>query len=177
MHHFDTYISYQWRRKWQPSLVFLPGKSHRQMSQAGYTPWGRKASDMTEWAHVHKLPVITSKTNFEILVIETPSFFLKIFKEIFRSLFHMRLSCFLKFICCSVALSCLTLWDPMGCSTPDLPVPHHLLEFAQVYTHCIGDTVQPSHPVTHSSISALNLSPGTFPMSCLLASAKQNTGA
>ena len=38
---------------------------------------------------------------------------------------------------CSVAQSCLTLWDPMDCSTPGLPVPHHLLEFAQVHVHCI----------------------------------------
>ena len=29
-----------WRRKWQPTLVFLPGKSHGQRSLAGYSPWG-----------------------------------------------------------------------------------------------------------------------------------------
>ena len=29
-----------WRRKWQPILVFLPGKSHGQRSLAGYSPWG-----------------------------------------------------------------------------------------------------------------------------------------
>ena len=32
-----------WRRKWQPTLVFLPGKSHRQKSLVGYTPWGCKS--------------------------------------------------------------------------------------------------------------------------------------
>ena len=37
-----------WRRKWQPSPVFLPGKSHGQRSLAGYNPRGRKESDMTE---------------------------------------------------------------------------------------------------------------------------------
>ena len=58
----------------------------------------------------------------------------------------------------SVAQSCLTLCDPMDCSTPGLPVPHHLLEFAQVHVHCIGDAIQPSHPLTPSSPSALNLS-------------------
>ena len=36
------------RRKWQPTPVFLPGKNHGQMSLAGYSPWGRKESDMTE---------------------------------------------------------------------------------------------------------------------------------
>ena len=30
------------RRKWQPTPVFLPGKSHGQRSQAGYGPWGHK---------------------------------------------------------------------------------------------------------------------------------------
>ena len=57
--------------------------------------------------------------------------------------------------CCSIAQSCLTLCNP---STPGLPVPHHLLEFAQVHVHRIGDAVQPSHLLTHSSPSALNLS-------------------
>ena len=38
-----------WRRKWQPTLVFLPGKSHEQISMAGYSPWGRKDSDTTEY--------------------------------------------------------------------------------------------------------------------------------
>ena len=37
-----------WRRKWQPTPVFLPGKSHGQRSLAGYSPRGRKESDTTE---------------------------------------------------------------------------------------------------------------------------------
>ena len=32
-----------WRRKWQPTSVFLPGESHGQRSLAGYNPWGRKS--------------------------------------------------------------------------------------------------------------------------------------
>ena len=32
-----------WRRKWQPTPVFLPGDSHGQRSLAGYCPWGRKS--------------------------------------------------------------------------------------------------------------------------------------
>ena len=35
-----------WRRKWQPTLVFLPGKSHGQRSLAGYSPWGRLIAQM-----------------------------------------------------------------------------------------------------------------------------------
>ena len=36
---------YHWRRKWQPTPVFLPRKSHGQRSLAGYSPWGRKQSE------------------------------------------------------------------------------------------------------------------------------------
>ena len=54
--------------------------------------------------------------------------------------------------------SCLTLCDPMDCSMPGLPVPHHLPEFTQVHIHCIGDAIQPSHPLLPSSPPALNLS-------------------
>ena len=38
----------QWRRKWQPKPVFLPGKSHGPRSLVGYHPWGHKESDTTE---------------------------------------------------------------------------------------------------------------------------------
>ena len=37
-----------WRRKWQPTPVFLPGKSHGQRSLAGYSPWHHKELDMTK---------------------------------------------------------------------------------------------------------------------------------
>ena len=38
-----------WRRKWQPTLVLLPGKFHGWRSLTGYSPWDRKESDMTEY--------------------------------------------------------------------------------------------------------------------------------
>ena len=37
-----------WRRKWQPTPAFLPGKSHGQGSLVGYSPWSCKESDTTE---------------------------------------------------------------------------------------------------------------------------------
>ena len=49
--------------------------------------------------------------------------------------------------CCSVEQLCPTLCDPMDCSTPSLPVPHHLPEFVQAHVHCIGGVVHPSHPL------------------------------
>ena len=41
-----------WRRKWQPTPVVLPGKSHGWRSVVGYSPWGCKESDMTEPLHI-----------------------------------------------------------------------------------------------------------------------------
>ena len=46
-----------WRRKWQPTPVFLPGKSHGWRSLAGYSPWRRKELDTTEWLHFHFLTI------------------------------------------------------------------------------------------------------------------------
>ena len=44
-----------WRRKWQPTPVFLPGKSHGQRSLVGYSPWGCKESDTTERHITHTM--------------------------------------------------------------------------------------------------------------------------
>ena len=41
--------------------------------------------------------------------------------------------------------SCPTLCNPMDCSIQGFPVPHYLLESAQVNLHCISDAIQPSH--------------------------------
>ena len=47
-----------WRRAWQPTKVFLPGKSHGQRNLAGYSSWGRKELDMTEATeHASKMKV------------------------------------------------------------------------------------------------------------------------
>ena len=42
-----------WRRRWHPTPVLLPGESHGQRSLVGFSPWGRKESDMTERLHFH----------------------------------------------------------------------------------------------------------------------------
>ena len=40
---FDPWVGeIPWRRKWQPTPVFLPGKSHGQRSLVGYNPWGHR---------------------------------------------------------------------------------------------------------------------------------------
>ena len=45
---FTTTMIYNWRRRWYPTPVLLPGKSHGRRSLVGCSPWGRKDSDMSE---------------------------------------------------------------------------------------------------------------------------------
>ena len=42
-----------WRRKWQPTPVFLPGESHGRRSLVGCRPWGLEESNTTERFHFH----------------------------------------------------------------------------------------------------------------------------
>ena len=51
----------------------------------------------------------------------------------------------------SVAHLCLTLCDPMDCSTPGFRVHYQLLELAQTHVHWVGDAIQPSHPLSSPS--------------------------
>ena len=58
----------------------------------------------------------------------------------------------------SVTQSCPTLCDSMDCSTPGFSVHHQLLELAQTHVHQVGDTIQPSHPLSSPSPPAFSLS-------------------
>ena len=61
-----------WRRKWQPTPVFLPGEIHGQRSLAGYSPWDHKESDTTErLTHTHTPVVI--RINFGIISVQFSS--------------------------------------------------------------------------------------------------------
>ena len=52
---FDPWVrKIPWKRKWQPTPVLLPGKSHGRMSLVSCSPWGHKELDTTEWLHFHK---------------------------------------------------------------------------------------------------------------------------
>ena len=51
----------------------------------------------------------------------------------------------------SVAQSCLTLCNPMDCSTSGLPVHHQLLELTQTHVRQVSDAIQPSNPLLSPS--------------------------
>ena len=56
-HDWETSLSLfpfmHWRRKWQLTPAFLPGKSYGWRSLVGCRPWGLEESDTTEWLHFH----------------------------------------------------------------------------------------------------------------------------
>ena len=55
-----------WSRNWQPTPVFLPGKTHGQRRLAGYSPWDRKESDTTE-------PLSTELSQVLLILFKTHS--------------------------------------------------------------------------------------------------------
>ena len=58
----------------------------------------------------------------------------------------------------SVTQSCPTPWDPIDCSMPGLPVHHQFPQLTQTHVRWVSDDIQPSHPLSSPSPSALNLS-------------------
>ena len=64
---FDPWVGkIPWSRKWQSMPVLLPEKSRGQRSLAGYSPWGCRESDTTEWlsTHTHVDIIRTNSSNF-----------------------------------------------------------------------------------------------------------------
>ena len=72
----------------------------------------------------------------------------------------------------SVAQSCLTLCNPMVCSSPGFPVHHQLSEPTQTHVHCLSDAIQPSHPLS-SWLQSFPAS-GSFPLSQFFSSGGQS---
>ena len=77
--------------------------------------------------------------------------------------------------CCSDGKSCLTLCNPMDCSTPGSSVLHYLPEFAQTHVHLVDDAIKPFHPLSSPSPFVLNLNKHEyFPMNQLFESGGQS---
>ena len=113
---FDSWVGKNpWRRKWQPTPIFLPGKFHGQRSLAGYLPWDRKESNMTQRLTLHKMLYKNPEINWKYQFV------------------HVH------------AQSCLTLFDPMDCSLPDYSVHEisqaRILEWVVIFSS--GGSSQP----------------------------------
>ena len=69
---FDCWVGkIPWRRKWLPTPVFLPAKSHGQRSLAGYSPWGCKILGH-DWACAHSITIgrCINKAEMNIWIVE-----------------------------------------------------------------------------------------------------------
>ena len=98
---FDPWVGkILWRRKWQPTPVFLPGESHGRRSLVGYSPRGRKESDTTERLHFTSLHLFTYFENS-------------------NSSINNR---YTVPVCAKSLQSCTALCDPMDCSPPGFSV-------------------------------------------------------
>ena len=77
-----------WRRKWQPTPVFLPGESHGQRSLTGYNPWGHK-----NWTQLKRPMTQTHMSHFlikvQVVISSFNSYLCKLFvKRLNRSTGH-----------------------------------------------------------------------------------------
>ena len=108
--------------------------------------WGSIESDTTELLHTHKWSLFSAK--------EHPTCQSTVSKNAGDT--WPRGGYSVQFI--SVSQSCLTLCNPMDCSTPGLPVHHQLPELAQTHVHRVSDAILPSYPLSSLSLPALNLS-------------------
>ena len=69
--YFVRLLGELWRRKWQPTPVFLPGKSHGQRSLVGYSPWGCKELDTIE--RLHSLHTLSLEKAMATPALPTPN--------------------------------------------------------------------------------------------------------
>ena len=101
-------------------------------------------------------PVASASTCKDFSVASSLLFDFCLSADIFTDSDHLACDPY-DYICCwyycSVALLCLTLCDPMDCSTPGFPVFHNLLQLAQTHVHWVSDVNQ-----TSPSPPAFNLS-------------------
>ena len=92
-----------WRRKWQPTPVFLPGESQGWRSLVGCRLWGRTELDTTEATKQQQQQQLISRESYGSITNNLGDY------------------------CCSVAQLCPTLCDPMNCSLPGSSV-HGILQ-------------------------------------------------
>ena len=107
-HRFNPWVgTIPWRRKWQPTPLFLSGKAHEQRSLVGYSPWGHKRVGH-DWVTKHSTALTIVGVHFKIVASYRTSVTKGHYRFEFISLFIL-LCCF-----CLVAKSCPTLLWPHG---------------------------------------------------------------
>ena len=132
-----------------------PGRLH---------PWGWDELDTTEQLHLHFSLSCIGEGNgnpFQCSCLENPKDGGAWWAAIYgvaqsRTQLKQFSSSSSRIISSVQSLSCPTLCDPMNCSTPGIPIHHHLPEFIQTHVHRVGDAIQPSRPLSSPSPPAPN---------------------
>ena len=142
-HDWATSLSFftfmHWRRKWEPTPVFLPGESQGRgawwaavygvaQSQT-QLKWLSSSRQQFAWPSLCPLLIPTMKHVEDVIYFEWD-----IGKR--QELGHP-----FSFCCCSVSKFCPAFCDPTDCSMPGFPVLHYLPEFAQIHVHWLGDAL------------------------------------
>ena len=114
------------------------------------------------WSFLHEIPALSSSVSLSLSRSHTHKLrYIYTYIYIHMQMKVQEIHCMYLLMhhcyCCSVTKSCLTLCDPMNCSTRSFPVLHHLPECAQTHAHWVNDAVQPSHLLSSPSPPALNL--------------------
>ena len=127
---------------WGPMDCSPPGSYVHGISQARILEWVavsfyRGSSEPRDWAHVFCISCIGRQILYHCATWEAQILYT---------------------VLCLVAQLCLTLCNPMDCSTPGFPVHHQLPEFTQTHVHWVSEAIQPSHPLSSPSPHTLNLS-------------------
>ena len=134
-----------WRREWQTTSVVLPWEPHKQNVRQKDRIWkdelprsvGAQYATGDQWRNnPRKSEEMESKQKQHPAV--------DMIGDVSKSNSFKSNIASVQFS--SVVQSCLTLCDPMNCSTPGPPVHHRLPEFTQTHVHQVNDAIQPSHP-------------------------------
>ena len=156
-------------------FIALNGTFIKQLEGAQAVPVGHALCRMSAWEAGHSLDLQDGRGGFQL----QPS---RCF-HIFLSPLHQCLSCLPVLwdpsCCCSVIQSCLTLHNPMDCSTPGFLVLHYLMEFAQVLTSIesvMHPTIWSSVIPFSSCLRSFSVS-GSFPVSWLFESGGHSIGS
>ena len=99
-----------WRRNWQPTPVFLPGKSHGQRSRVGYSPWVcKRPTQLSNW-------ITPLHTHIHLSEVSINSYFLEVFFYLFCFLNYNAFEYFQRSFqylwkCDTFLHSCITIAD------------------------------------------------------------------
>ena len=143
-HEFDPWVrKIPWRRKWQPTPAFLPGKSLGQRSLVGYSPWGHKESDTAER--------LNSETTWGTLFNHRPPNYLHIrLYSHAHTIIHSTHNCPCIHLCVHSYTHIYTFFQPIICTY----LSHVTYKYIPIHSsvHLIIHTYMQtySHPHVHS---------------------------